>query len=122
MFSDNDELTFDKDYRRIYPDFYKKGEYILDAKYKPLQKNPCREDLYQVVSYMHTMKISRGGFIFPDDSTDFENRCYNLANDTGTLDVVGVKIPRGAKDFSEFRKRMNHSESSFSKYFTNQLQ
>ena len=122
MFSDNDELTFDKDYRRIYPDFYKKGEYILDAKYKPLQENVCREDLYQVVSYMHTMKISRGGFIFPDDSTDFENRRYNLANDTGTLDVVGVKIPRGAKDFSEFRKRMNHSESSFSKYFTNQLQ
>ena len=123
MFKNDDELAFDKDYRRIYPDFYKKGEYILDAKYKPLQENVCREDLYQVISYMHTMKISRGGFIFPDDGrTDFENRRYNLAGFGGTLDVLGVKIPRGAKDFSEFRKRMNHSESSFSKYFTNQLQ
>lgn len=42
MFKSDDELAFDKDYRRIYPDFYKKGEYILDAKYKPLQKNVCR--------------------------------------------------------------------------------
>ena len=116
MFSDNDELAFDKDCRRIYPDFYKKGEYILDAKYKPLQKNLCREDLYQVVSYMHTMKIYRGGFIFPDDgSTDFENRRYNLANDTGTLDVVGVKIPQNAENFCEFCELMKDEEEKYSK-------
>ena len=110
MFKNDDELAFDKDYRRIYPDFYKKGEYILDAKYKPLQKNVCREDLYQVVSYMHTMKISRGGFIFPDDSTDFENRRYNLTNDTGTLDVIGAKIPQKAENLQEFCSFMKNEE------------
>lgn len=111
IFSDNDELTFDKDYRRIYPDFYKKGEYILDAKYKPLQENVCREDLYQVISYMHTMKISRGGFIFPDDGrTDFENRRYNLAGFGGTLDVLGVKIPQNAENFQKFCELMKNEE------------
>mgnify|MGYP004461791253 FL=1 len=111
MFSDNDELTFDKDRRRIYPDFYKKGEYILDAKYKPLQENVCREDLYQVISYMHTMKISRGGFIFPDDGrTDFENRRYNLAGFGGTLDVLGVKIPQNAENFQKFCELMKNEE------------
>lgn len=107
----NDELDFDKDYRRIYPDFYKKNEYILDAKYKPLQENVCREDLYQVISYMHTMKISRGGFIFPDDGrTDFENRCYNLAGFGGTLDVFGMKIPQNAENFPKFCELMKNEE------------
>ena len=120
MFKSDDELAFDKDYRRIYPDFYKKGEYILDAKYKPLQKNVCREDLYQVVAYMHTMKIARGGFIFPDDgSTAFEKRRYNLANDTGTLDVIGVKIPQNAESLQEFCELMKAEEEKFADLFFN---
>ncbi|WP_298738937.1 hypothetical protein [uncultured Treponema sp.] len=118
MFKNDDELAFDKDYRRIYPDFYKKGEYILDAKYKPLQKNVCREDLYQVVSYMHTMKIARGGFIFPDDGrTDFENRRYNLAGYGGTLDVIGMKIPQNAENLQEFCSFMKNEEERILNYF-----
>lgn len=118
MFADGDELTFDKDNRRIYPDFYKKGEYILDAKYKPLQENVSREDLYQVISYMHTMKISRGGFIFPDDGrTDFENHRYNLANDTGTLDVIGMKIPQNAENFQKFCELMKNEEERILNHF-----
>ncbi len=120
MFTDGDELTFDKDYRRIYPDFYKKGEYILDAKYKPLQENVCREDLYQVISYMHTMKISRGGFIFPDDGRkDFENRRYNLAGFGGTLDVIGVKIPQNAENLQEFCELMKDEEEKLVDLFFN---
>lgn len=120
MFADSDELIFDKNFRRIYPDFYKKGKYILDAKYKPLQQNVCREDLYQVISYMHTMKISRSGFIFPDDGrTDFENRRYNLANDTGTLDVIGMKIPQNSENLQEFCKLMKTEEENLQNHFRN---
>lgn len=120
MFTDGNELTFDKDHRRIYPDFYKKNEYILDAKYKPLQENVCREDLYQVISYMHTMKISRGGFIFPDDGrTDFENRRYNLANNTGTIDVIGMKIPQNAESFQKFCELMQADEKNLQNHFLN---
>ncbi len=117
MFKSDDELAFDKDHRRIYPDFYKKGEYILDAKYKPLQKNVCREDLYQVVAYTHTMRIARGGFIFPDDGTDFHKKTYCLANDTGTLDVIGVKIPRNAENLQEFCSLMKNEEERILNYF-----
>lgn len=120
MFTNGDELDFDKDYRRIYPDFYKKNEYILDAKYKPLQKNVCREDLYQVISYMHTMKISRGGFIFPDDGrTDFENRRYNLAGFGGTIDVIGMKIPQNAESFQKFCELMKNEEENLQNRFRN---
>ena len=117
MFKSDDELAFDKDHRRIYPDFYKKGEYILDAKYKPLQKNVCREDLYQVVAYMHTMRIARGGFIFPDDGTDFHKKTYCLVNDTGTLDVIGVKIPQDAENLQEFSSLMKSEEERILNYF-----
>ena len=117
--NDNDELTFDKDFRRIYPDFYKKGEYILDAKYKPLQNGAGREDLYQVISYMHTMKISRGGFIFPDDGTDFHKKTYCLANNTGILDVIGMKIPQNAESLQEFCELMKAEEEKFADLFFN---
>ena len=118
--NDNDELTFDKNCLRIYPDFYKEGEYILDAKYKPLQKNVCREDLYQVVSYMHSMKISHGGFVFPDDGrTDFENQRYNLAGFGGTLAVIGMKIPQNAEKFQKFCELMQVKEENIQNYFRN---
>ena len=47
-----DEESFNSNGRRIYPDFYRE-DYILDAKYKHLNKGVGREDLYQVVSYMY---------------------------------------------------------------------
>ncbi len=116
--NDNDELTFDKDFRQIYPDFYKKGEYVLDAKFKRLLNGVGREDLYQVVAYMHTMKIGRGGFIFPDDGTDFHKKTYCLANNTGTLDIIGVKIPQNAENLQEFCERMKTEEERISGNFS----
>ncbi|MEE1291654.1 MAG: hypothetical protein UHW86_11575 [Spirochaetota bacterium] len=71
------EETFNKCYRRIYPDFYRENTkpgnddflkndgVILDAKYKQLEKGLVQDDLYQIISYMHTMKIPTGGFIYP---------------------------------------------------------
>lgn len=119
MFSnDNDEFVFGKDFRRIYPDFYKKNEYVLDAKYKRLLNGVSREDLYQVVSYMHTMKLCRGGFIFPDDGTDFKKRSYTLAGFGGILDVLGVKIPQKAENFADFCELMKNEEERIFRLFT----
>lgn len=119
MFKTDDELALDKDHRRIYPDFYKEGEYILDAKYKHLQNGVGREDLYQVISYMHTMKLCRGGFIFPDDGrTDFENRRYNLAGFGGTLDVLCMKISQNAESLQEFCELMKAEEENLLENFS----
>ncbi len=107
----NNEPDFDKDFRKIFPDFYKKSGLILDAKYKPLQNSVGREDLYQAVSYMHTMKIARGGFIFPCKETDFKNKAYKLSGLGGIIDVLGVKIPQTG-NFSDFCSEIAEEETA----------
>lgn len=115
--NDIDENNFDKNYRRIYPDFYKSDECILDAKYKRLQNSVGREDLYQIVTYMHTMKIDNGGFLYPkevdsaDDSVNLFNSKYKLAGYGGTVAVYGVPIP--VRDsYKDFVSSMNEIEKN----------
>lgn len=118
MFSnETDENSFDKNYRRIYPDFYKQDECIWDAKYKRLQNSVSREDLYQIVTYMHTMKIKNGGFLYPKeaDATNeldklFVNK-YNLAGYGGTIATYGIPIPTKEK-YSDFMENMKSIENN----------
>ena len=43
----------DKNYKRIFPDFYKPGEWVLDAKYKKITDGKIsREDLFQLISVL----------------------------------------------------------------------
>lgn len=117
-FFDNsfDEQNFDRNYRKIYPDFYKSGKMILDAKYKHLEVGVSREDLYQVTSYMHTMsenasKVWDGGFVFPSTES-FGRKIYKLVGLGGTLSVMGFGIPQRASDFVEFCEGMEMAEES----------
>ena len=115
MFSnESDENNFDKNYRRIYPDFYKPDECIFDAKYKRLQNGVSREDLYQIVTYMHTIRINNGGFLYPKEVYStfgpvqvFKNK-YSLAGYGGTVATYGVPIPvkRTYREFVEFMKEI----------------
>lgn len=115
--NDDEEIGFSKCYRRIYPDFYRENEIILDAKYKHLENGFIRDDLYQIISYMHTMKISRGGFIYPissttskDQSYEVEIKTYKLANDTGTVSTIAFPIPQNAKNYKEFSEMIKITE------------
>ena len=131
--NDSDEFSFDKNNRRIYPDFYRpneahKGGFILDAKYKRLQNGVGREDLYQVVTYMHTMKIDSGGFLYPlktdgiwgaveDSGADILSQHYKLSENGygGVIHVFGIRIPRAEGEslkerHESFRKRMHKIE------------
>jgi len=134
--NDDDEIAFSKCYRRIYPDFYRKNKLsvqaeseklgspendsiILDAKYKHLENGFIRDDLYQIISYMHTMKISKGGFIYPigsttskDKSYEVDVKTYKLANDTGTVLTFAFPVPQNAKKYSEFKIFMENAEKS----------
>ena len=40
-----------------------------------------------------------------------------LANDTGTLDVIGVKIPQDAENLQEFSSLMKSEEERILNYF-----
>ena len=112
--NDIEENSFDKNHRRIYPDFYKPNKYILDAKYKRLQNGVAREDLYQIVTYMHTMKIDHGGFLYPISKSDFEKdikdkKPFKLAGYGGAISTIGFPIPK-SESFGEFVEKMEGEE------------
>lgn len=143
-FFDNeaDEEKFDKNYRKIYPDFYRKdwrvvstgsinadndtnnhrAISILDAKYKHLENRVGREDLYQVVSYIHTMsksceKVLNGGFVFPCKNNNFNiaqspQKPYKLSGLGGEISVIGFKIPQNSANFVDFCAEMKTSEDN----------
>lgn len=103
----------DKNFRRIYPDFYKPGTCILDAKYKQLDNGLFREDLYQVVTYMHTMLINQGGFIFPSKNIDANNKNvlhYELAGYGGFVHSIKFTIPQIVNSKNDFIKNMQDAE------------
>lgn len=118
----NDELAFDKNYRRIYPDFYKSNNHddkngvILDAKYKHLQNGVGRDDLYQIITYMHTMQIDAGGFLYPlakgeTQSSDLlQRQRYQLAGYGGEVSVIGLVIPCVDKAKSVVQQREEFCE------------
>ena len=122
MFESCSEDSFDNNHRRIYPDFYCKGEngYILDAKYKRLQNGVSREDLYQVVTYMHIMKIDHGGFIYPIEhhipfSGEFH---YQLTKKGygGEIHVFGIRIPEPQNKYADFCVQMKTVENELIKH------
>ena len=97
---EDEENQFDKGNRSAYPDFYNdESKCVLDAKYKHLEKCVQREDLYQVITYMHTMKYSKGGFIYPyQDSTQTkidvkEKKPQKLAGLGGLIATIPFVIP-----------------------------
>lgn len=110
--NDSDEENFDKNHRRIYPDFYKLNEFILDAKYKRLQNGVGRDDLYQIVTYMHTMEIDNGGFIYPLSKSDIEKdtKPYKLAGRGGEVHLFAFPISFES-DKNSFRTQMKQAEN-----------
>ncbi len=117
MFANStDETYFDKCYRRLYPDFYKEKEIILDAKYKHLNGKVGRDDLYQVVTYMHCMKCPRGGYIYPAEDANQKVKEYGLANDGGIISVIPFFVPQNVDKWYDFTKKMNNSEDSLIKF------
>lgn len=105
-----DETLFDNNSRRLYPDFWKPN-YILDAKYKRLDKNGVgREDLYQVVTYMHCMKAADGGFVYPTEN-ESKTEKYELAGYGGTMRIFGVKVCHEG-NYDEFREGMSKMENA----------
>ena len=103
-----DEDLFDKNSRRLYPDFWK-DNYIIDAKYKRLGNGVAREDLYQVVTYMHCMQAFNGGFVYPCDCAQ-EPISYKLAGHGGNMHIFGLQVYHDSSDFISFTKIMENLE------------
>ena len=120
----SEEDFFDHNSRKFYPDFWlpnkddkgpeKMAHFIIDAKYKRLDKNGVgREDLYQVVTYMHCMKAANGGFMYPTENESKTER-YELAGYGGTMRIFGVKVQHGGS-YDAYKIAMKEVEQNLQK-------
>ena len=121
MFKTREEthIDIDEDKRDAYPDFYNE-ECVLDAKYKHLEKKVQRNDLYQVISYMHTMPRKKGGYIYPFQSngSDIGMKQFALngdGDDGGMIYTIPFCIPEYTKGtkWDDFCDNMKIAEVKF---------
>lgn len=98
-----------------YPDFYHpESKVVLDAKYKRMEykthvSDIDRDDIHQVISYMHVLKSSNGGFIYPSQSAQKSSQS-NLYGYGGSMKLIPVHIPEASSWF-DFIGMIRESES-----------
>lgn len=126
-------------YKR-YPDYIKEG-LIADAKYKRLltlydkydtvNDNIQRDDLNQMISYLHITSSKVGIFIGPTEIVIMDHNTGNfyeddnlilstrelqvlkvgdLMGDGGEIRIIGVNIPQSESSYEEFKTAMHRTE------------
>lgn len=103
MFSDSKSVW-------CYPDFMNR-DMVLDAKYKGYESwaNVQKEDYYQLITYMHLLGLSRGGYVVPIRN----NLNHRTLNGTGgDINIWGMDVDFQVKCFKDYCKLMSESEYS----------
>ena len=100
-----------------YPDFYK-DDMVLDAKYKRLGSYDKvskldRNDIHQVMAYMTTLKVNRGGFVAPLEQKQSKVPTSHLQGSMATLSIFGIEICKSATSYSDFCEKMGEMEDGF---------
>lgn len=101
-----------------YPDFYKDDMVVLDAKYKRLGSYDKvskldRNDVHQVMAYMTTLKVNRGGFVAPLEQKQSKVPTSHLKGSAATLSIFGIEICKSATSYAEFCEKMGEMEDRF---------
>ena len=104
----NEDEQISRNSRALFPDFYK-DDFILDAKYKHLNRGIGREDLYQVVTYMYCQKANHGGYVYPDEGYNSYSK-YQLEGYEGYIHLLPVSIPQDKSKYNAFIQTMDESE------------
>ena len=102
-----------------YPDFYN-DDMVLDAKYKRLGSYEKvsmvdRDDVHQVMAYMTTLHVDRGGFIAPLEKKQVKIPTSHLKGRSATLSIFGIEISKTASLYAEFCEKMKGMEAAFVK-------
>lgn len=111
----NPIYIYEGDKRPRYPDFYT-DKIILDAKYKFIEKNKnsgiLREDLHQIISYLHISGGKLAGVVFPSQNETGYKELGDLNGYGGKIFKLGFKIPDELKNltYNEFTEEMKSSE------------
>lgn len=100
-----------------YPDFYN-DIMVLDAKYKRLGgyekvAQVANADINQVVTYMTTLHLNKGGFIAPLEQPQVKVPTSGLKNKLGTLSIFGIEISKTATSYADFCDQMKSMEARF---------
>ncbi len=100
-----------------YPDFYK-DDMVLDAKYKRLGSYDKvskldRNDVHQVIAYMTTLKVNRGGFVAPLEQKQSTGPTSHLQGSMATLSIFGIEICKSATSYANFCEMMGEMEERF---------
>lgn len=108
---------FENHRRLIFPDFYKDG-IVLDAKYKRLGDydnvaQVQREDLYQIITYMTRLKVSKGGFIAPLQRAQATIPTSRLKGQDASISIFGVEISKNNTSYRDFCENMRIMENRF---------
>lgn len=123
------QRLFDGGIGLIYPDFIGRNQadrVIADAKYKPID-NIGNKDYLQVLAYMFRFDSKCGYYLYPD-STESGSKCLMMnegstyeRNVSARTDIcitkLGLRVPSDAKDYKEFKEKIEVSEITFRKSF-----
>ena len=101
----------------IYPDFYN-DQIVLDAKYKRLGSydkvaQVGNADIYQVISYMTTLHVEKGGFVAPLEKSQVKVPTSRLKDKLATLSIYGIEISKTASSYADFCAQMQGMEDTF---------
>lgn len=95
-----------------YPDFYS-NTMVLDAKYKGYSDwgSIQNADLYQVISYMHVLKLNHGGLVVPVSNSGNQPVAKMLNGYGGQMSVFGLQVDYHCSSYSCFVNKMKMEES-----------
>ena len=111
----NPIYLFEDNFYDRYPDFYKEGEMIIDAKYKHLGGKIERNDLHQIISYLHVKNVPITALAYPTNNGISEYTQVGKLNGLGGyVGLLSLQIPTGYNSFNDFVLDIKKQESIFS--------
>ena len=72
-----------------------------------------RDDVHQVITYMKTLQLKKGGFIVPLEQKQIVIPSATLKGDIATLSIFGIEISRTSKSYADFCNKMREKETTF---------
>ena len=102
-----------------YPDFYKGKQksqkdtnIVVDAKYKHIESltKINREDLHQIITYLHILPAQNAYLIYPDDHNNEIVKPKTISGLQGKIGIIGVPIPQKEEHFDSFYTAMQKTE------------
>lgn len=98
-----------------YPDFFLPGKIVIDAKYKVLQEKKIgsfkRDDLNQIVTYMHVLALDKGGLVFPGTKNIAAKSPGLLKGIGGYVYPICMIIPQECETYTSFCNMMSEYEN-----------